>query len=261
MTNIFRPFEQRKLDARNKALLYEWKEVHELCSLRDDISYTIVKTNKNGLPVVYDITYRIPTIIDLDRDKKIENKKLDSKEDLEELMYYPKFGDLHRLQITIPEKFPQIGGKPKGVITTKIWHPNVICHGDDHIVGRVCFNEGNLDASVTIVDRILQVADYLTYKNYLAEDREPYPYDLEVASWIREIAEPLGWIIPENGISYKTFGIERKEPKIRKAKDPEDILPDDDILILDDDDFEFPMEIIEDETEQEDNDQNEILEL
>jgi hypothetical protein len=266
MNSIFTPFEKRKLKSKDKALLAEWKEIHELCSIRKDISYTIVLKNKTDLPVIYEITYRIPSFIDLDLNKKVDNPELEKNSENEKLMFYPQFGDVHRMQITIPEKFPQINGKPKGSITTKIWHPNIICHGDDHIVGRVCFNEGNLDASVTIVDRILQVADYLTYKNYLADDdREPYPYDLDVAHWIRDIAEPMEWVIPEYGINYEKFGIKITEPIIiQKGEVQKETHIDEDIVVLDDDEddsYEFSMDIIEDKTEEEMNKDDEIFNI
>lgn len=263
MSDIFTPFDRRKLNAKNKALLAEWREIHELCQLREDISYTVVMKNKNDLPVIYDIIYKIPSFIGLDKNRQIDRALLKENDDNKEFLFYPLFGDIHRMQITIPPNFPQVNGKPKGSISTKIWHPNIVCHGDDNIVGRVCFNEGNLDASVTIVDRILQVADYLTYKNYLAEDREPYPYDLEVAHWIREIAEPLGWVIPEHGINYKKLGIKHKDPKPKNNKktNPKTLV-DEEIVILDDksDGFEFTPEMIEDTKEDEDE-QNEFIVL
>jgi len=262
MSDIFTPFERRKLNAKNKALLAEWKEVHELCQLREDISYKVVNKNKNDLPVVYDFIYKIVSFIGLDKSRKIDGDRIRENTDNKEFLFYPLFGDIHRMQIIIPATFPQINGKPKGSISTKIWHPNVVCHGDDSIVGRVCFNEGNLDASVTIVDRILQVADYLTYKNYMAEDREPYPYDLEVAYWIREMAEPLSWVVPERGINYEKFGIKNMEPKpkVDKQSDPK-AHRDEDIVILDDksDGFEFTPEMIEDTKDDDDDEQNEFI--
>jgi hypothetical protein len=271
MNSIFTPFEKRKLTSKDKVLLSEWKLIHELCSIRKDISYTIVLKNKNDLPVIYEITYKIPSFIDLDLNKKVDNPELEKNAENEKLMFYPQFGDVHRLQITIPENFPRINAKPKGTMATKIWHPHIICHGDDHVLGRVDFNEGNFDTT-TIVDRILQVADYLTYKNYVAEDREPYPYDLDVAHWIREIAEPMKWVIPEYGINYEKFGIKITEPVIiQKGEVQKETHIDEDIVVLDDDvdySYEFPMDIIEDKTEEEinmdddnDNNNNDVYEI
>lgn len=208
MTSDFTPFEKRKLSATSKALLMEWKEIHETCKHKNGISYKVVKNNRDDLPVEYEITFNIPSFISLDKDKPVDKELIKDGEGIEKLLFYPVVGNLHRMKIIIPPKFPQINSKPKGVVTTPIWHPNIVCHGDDDFVGRVCFNEGNLDASVTITDRILQVAEYLRYKNYLAEDREPYPYDLDVAMWIREIAEPLGWVVPRVGINYEKMGME-----------------------------------------------------
>lgn len=265
MSTIFTPFEKRKLTAKNKALLEEWKGIHELCQTRKDISYAVVKHNRNDLPVEYEITYKIPSFVDLDREKKLSKQtNVKPSEENENYLYYPKFADIHRLVITIPNGFPQINGKPKGFMTTQIWHPNIICHGDDNILGRICFNEGNLDASVTIVDRIMQVADYLRYKNYLAEDREPYPYDLEVALWIREVAEPMGWVSKGFGINYKKLGIDaaRYEPAEMAPKKAESDTKkaDDEIIIIEDDpDYEFPMEVVENKLEE--NSSDEIFEV
>jgi len=223
------------------ALLAEWKEIDELCNHRDEISYKIVKKNKDDLPIEFEITYNIPSFISLHETKKINNPELEKTIDKKELFYEPVFGHEHHLQIIIPPNFPQVSGKPKGKIISPIWHPNVVCHGDDNIMGRVCFNEGNLDASVTIADRIVQVAEYLTYHNYLAEDREPHPYDTDVAYWIREIAEPMNWVMQEHGIMYEKFGIDKKEgikeiPAVKAQIQPE-AFKDEDILIIDDDEI------------------------
>lgn len=254
MKNMFAPFEKRKLSSKNLALLVEWKEIEELCNNHNDISYTIVKRNKDDLPIEYEVTYNIPSFVGLDKNKKIDDGKLEEKIEKRELFFPPLFGNIHRMQIIVPPNFPQVSGKPKGRIVSQIWHPNIVCHGDDNILGRVCFNEGNLDASVTIADRIVQVAEYLRYYNYLAEDREPHPYDTDVAYWIREIAEPMGWVVPEHGIIYEKFDIDDKEvvqpavpdlkekktkkqkvtPKDAAEKSEEHKFEDDDILILDD---------------------------
>jgi hypothetical protein len=242
MKNVFTPFEKRKLSAKNLALLNEWKEIDELCNNRNQVSYKIVKLNKDDLPVEYEITYEIPSFIGLQKDKKIDHPQLEEKLERKELFFHPEFGKVHKMQIIVPPNFPQISGKPKGKIISKIWHPNVVCHGDGNILGRVCFNEGNLDASVTIADRILQVAEYLTYYNYLAEEREPHPYDTDVAYWIREIAEPMGWVVQDHGIIYEKFDIAIQERASEPPK-PQDVNPaapskpekDTEILILDDD--------------------------
>ena len=242
MNNVFIPFEKRKLSSKNMALLVEWKEIDELCNKRKEISYKIVKRNKDDLPIEYEIAYDIPSFVGLQKDKKIDNPELEKELEKKELFFHPEFGSLHKMQIIVPPNFPQISGKPKGKIISKIWHPNIVCHGDGNILGRVCFNEGNLDASVTIADRIAQVAEYLTYQNYLAEEREPHPYDTDVAYWIREIAEPMGWVVQDHGIIYEKFDI-IKEEKVTEISKPEKPEPDpqfiqekdDDILILDDD--------------------------
>lgn len=263
MSDIFTPFERRKLTAKNKALLAEWKEIHELFQSREDLSYKVIKKNKNDLPIIYDIIYKTVSFIGLDKSKKLDGDFLEESEENKKFLFYPLLGEIHRMQITIPPNFPQINGKPKGSISTEIWHPNVVCHGDEKIVGRVCFNEGNLDASVTIVDRILQVADYLTYKNYMVEDREPYPYDLEVAYWIREIAEPMGWVVPGHGINYEKFGVKQvtHKPKPKKQEDQAE-LEDEDIIIIDDQSngFEFTPDMIE-ETRENEQDKNDMIVL
>lgn len=236
MSSIFKPFEKRKLSATSKALLNEWKEIHEMCKTKHEISYKIIKTNRDDLPVGYEITLNIPSFVALNKDRPLESEIVKEDKDNKDLLFFPEIGVLHRMKISIPPRFPQINAKPKGTVVTPIWHPNIVCHGDDDFVGRVCFNEGNLDASVTLVDRILQVADYLRYKNYLAEDREPYPYDLEVAYWIRKIAEPMGWVVPRVGINYEKLGVESPELLL------ENNIPQADL----------GMEIIEEEDEQED---------
>lgn len=242
MSSIFIPFEKRKLSAKNKALLFEWKELHEMCKLNPNISYQVIKYNRDDLPVTYEITFYTLSFVELDKDKPLADelvKGMNENADLKKLAYFPKVASLHRMKIIIPPNFPQVNAKPKGCVTTPIWHPNVVCHGDDDFIGRVCFNEGNLDASVTIVDRILQVEEYLKYKNYFAEEREPYPYDLEVALWVREIAEPQGWLVPGAGINYEKLELSTNGEKERFEKLNEAFLDEDPGMeIIDDDDEE-----------------------
>ena len=245
MSSIFKPFEKRKLSPKSKALLSEWKEIHETCKTDHEISYKIIKYNRDDLPVIYEITFNIPSFVELDKEKAVDSDLIEKDKYNKDFLYYPKIGNLHRMKISIPPKFPQINAKPKGTIVTPIWHPNIVCHGDDDFIGRVCFNEGNLDASVTITDRIMQVAEYFRYKNYLAEEREPYPYDLDVAYWIREIAEPLGWVVPRVGINYKKLGMETPEQVILKKDIPREdegmIIMEEEELLEEDIIFDFDM--------------------
>ncbi len=46
----------------------------------------------------------------------------------------------------------------------------------------------------SLKELVLRVEMYLKYKMYHAENIYPYPEDQNVAEWVREEAEPNGWV-------------------------------------------------------------------
>ena len=147
---------------------------------RSPISYTITKRSPSGLPLAYEITFHIQTITGVEQPDAIGLQK-------------PVFGDTHILRITIPNNYPSAdGGYPDFKFVTDVWHPNIRFYGE--FKGHVCLNFENCGTSTPLVEFISKVAAYLRYDEYHALDEEPYPEDQTVARWVREQAEPQGWL-------------------------------------------------------------------
>jgi hypothetical protein len=150
------------------------------CSSHDAISYRICKRSTAGLPLVYEIDFHIPSITG------VEN--LDGQR-----FQKPVFGNHHILRISIPNNYPSAdGGYPDFKFVTNVWHPNIRYFGD--FKGHVCLNFDNNGTSTTLAEFISKVAAYLRYDDYHALDEPPYPEDQTVAQWVREQAEPKGWL-------------------------------------------------------------------
>ena len=166
--------------SRDTRLLNEWKVLDEACSASDEIAYAVRKVNASGLPVAYEIAFRIKSIVGV--------------EDADEQgLQKPVFGDEHILQIRLPNNYPASGdGSPEFKFITGVWHPNVRFFGD--FKGRVCLNLKDCGTSVYLAEHIATVAAYLRYFEYHARNEYPYPEDQTVAHWVMEQAEPQGWL-------------------------------------------------------------------
>ena len=165
---------------RDIRLLNEWERLHEACADNDEISFTVSKVNAAGLPVAYEVVFRINSITG-------------TEEADEHGLQRPVFGDRHVLQIRLPNNYPAInGGYPEFKFVTDVWHPNVRYYGD--FKGRVCLNFDECLTSTYLTDYIATIAAYLRYTEYHARNENPYPEDMTVAKWTLEQAEPQGWI-------------------------------------------------------------------
>ena len=166
---------------RDTRLFNEWERLDEACAGSDEVSYTVSKSNASGLPVGYQITFRIKSIVGVE------------KADVEGLQR-PVFGSHHVLDVSLPNNFPAAeGGMPQFKFVTDVWHPNVRFYGD--FKGRVCLNLIDHSTSVSIVEHVAAIADYLRYHDYHARNERPYPEDQTVAKWVLEQAEPQGWVL------------------------------------------------------------------
>ncbi|MDR0796827.1 MAG: hypothetical protein LBE79_12400 [Tannerella sp.] len=151
-----------------------------ICNAVGGITYRITKRNPSGLPLAYEITFRI---------KSITGVKEPDRQGLQK----PVFGDNHILRITIPNNYPSAdGGYPDFKFVTDIWHPNIRFFGE--FKGHVCLNFNSSGTSTSLAEFIGKVAAYLRYDEYHALDVEPFPEDPTVAKWVREQAEPQGWV-------------------------------------------------------------------
>ena len=61
--NTFEGYSNKVLTRSIKKLLKEWKKIDSLCQENDIIAYIIRRRNRGGLPVEYEIIYRLKSIV------------------------------------------------------------------------------------------------------------------------------------------------------------------------------------------------------
>lgn len=185
MNDIINSFEPKRLQPRDARLWVEWKGLDELCSKRKaqssnpqepSISYIIRKRNAIGLPTEYEIWYRVRSIVG------VEDTPPPRK---------PKFGNLHKMNIVLPNNYPSADGNPEFSFRTDVWHPNIRYSGN--FKGRVCLTIKEMGVMASLKTLVLRVERYLKYQQFHAENTYPYPEDQYVAEWVREEAIPNGW--------------------------------------------------------------------
>ena len=169
------------MSLRDKRLKKEWSKIQELVRRSSKISVKVLKeTRKSRLPEKIEVTYNIKSIVGIDNSKK------------------PIYDYQHIAQITLPKKYPSVEFPPIPFMISDTWHPNIKSSNPQK--GHICVNSKALAGHLGLDDLILRIGEILQYKNYLAEDIEPYPEDLKVAEWVREYAEPNGIVDFKNGI-------------------------------------------------------------
>jgi len=123
----------------------------------------------------------------------------------------PVFSNLHKVEIEIPDDYPGVRARLRWL--TPIWHPNI-----DHKSGHVCTNEGEThDPSKRLRHYVEYMALMAQYKIYHAEMTIPYPWDMEAATWVREIAEKRGYLGPSRPVD-PTEIFARSTLKFQKIK-------------------------------------------
>lgn len=167
---------------RDTRLAIEYDRVETLANRSSKISFKVLhETRHTKLPDVYEITYKVKSIIGIN----------DKKE--------PVYGNEHKLKLTLPPRWPASDSPPEYYMLTDTWHPNI--KSDEPYKGHVCINSKAISGYEGIDDLVIRIAELLQFKNYLAEDKPPYPEDPVVAEWVREFAEPKGIISMEKGIA------------------------------------------------------------
>lgn len=205
--------EKRNLSKRGLRLLYEWEAIDSLCRDNKHISYIIRKRNAENLPTAYEIIYRLKSIVGVEEAEEVD-VKLD-EETKRVAVRKPVFGDEHRMRIELPNNYPSAMGNPELTFITDIWHPNVRSAGKKK--GHVCSNERDLGVKSTLAERIIRIGKYLQYQIYHAEDTDPYPEDSKAAEWVREEAEPMGWVNMQKGLFVDYSNLyERTSPPIKQ---------------------------------------------
>lgn len=154
---------EKMLDFSNKTSVISWRGLK--------------KTRLLEIPTAYEVKYNIKSIIGIDEKQN------------------PIYANQHTVEIEIPRNL----SKPYIIyVRTDIWHPNILSSGESK--GRVCGNLETFGVGYSIDELVLRIGEFLQYKNYLAEDIEPYPYDKEVAEWVLKVAEPRGVVDIKKGI-------------------------------------------------------------
>jgi len=159
----------------------EHSAVKEFCANSDKVTYSASLLQDGLPPDRYLVKYKLRSIISIDEKNM------------------PVYGNEHLLDINLPHDYPIVSG-PMCKMISNIWHPNIRHEGKSK--GRICINSYALGSWTTLDLLIHHIGEMLQYKNYHAENRQPYPEDPIVANWVREYAEP-------NGIISKNTPIDR----------------------------------------------------
>jgi len=101
----------------------------------------------------------------------------------------------HEMELYLSRDYP--GKEPSLLWLTDIWHPNI-----DHKEPRhVCTNAvQTFYAQKPLSELVYSIAEMVQYKRYHAKLEAPYPLDLEVARWVRDVAEKKGWVGPDKPV-------------------------------------------------------------
>jgi len=167
-----------KYIGKDARLFNEWEKIDERFKDDGQVSYIIRKRNALDLPTEYDIYFNIKTITGVEEaDEQGLQKPIFEKKE-------------HEMRITLPNNYP--GAEVLFTFRTPVWHPNIRYFGD--FKGHVCLNQRDNGVFTSLVEYIDRVIHYLLYEDYHAINDYPYPEDLEVAKWVREQAEPQGWL-------------------------------------------------------------------
>lgn len=181
-------FDEKNFKGRNLRLLKEWKSIDKKFANDEYISYLIRKKNADGLPINYEVTYKVHSFCGV-------------TEPDEQGLYKPLFADVFKMNIIIPNNYPSADSKlefkfrTKDILEKEIphpWHPNIRYFGS--FAGRVCLNTRACGTYYDLAWYIDRVMSYLKYEIYHAQNTPPYPEDNKVAEWVLEQAEPNGWI-------------------------------------------------------------------
>ena len=181
MTREIDKFRNETYKGRDARLFHEWDLLEKRFANDSRVASIIVRKHnaKSKLPEKYEMILSMKSIIGV-------NPK--NEQNLET----PIFGHKHRLTIELPDFYPCAEGLPKFMFASDIWHPNIRFFGD--FKGRVCLTFQDRPLTTPLTAYVDTILDYLSYDDYMADDRYPFPEDLTVAAWVRNQAEPNNWL-------------------------------------------------------------------
>jgi len=163
-------------DSLMRRLAKEHQRLHHLSTINSDlIEYTVENNAKEypHPPNEYKIKYKFKSIVGIDAQQM------------------PIYGEGHEMHIKkLPRDYPLQPAVCAMVSPT--WHPNIKASGPYE--GQICTNTKDAGSLYWLHELVVRIGEYLQYKKYLSENRDPYPEDQDVAKWVREFAEPKGII-------------------------------------------------------------------
>ena len=161
------------MTGRERRLLHEWQTIEKMFPPDGNVRCTPSAYGPSGLPVAYEVEYRVRSISGVDAEGK------------------PVFGNRFVMDVRIPSEFPDVDAPVELRFRNPVpWHPNIRYFGP--LAGRVCLNQ--IDTFGDIAWAIARVGQYLTYERYHAINEPPYPEDQQVAAWVVRQGEPNEWI-------------------------------------------------------------------
>lgn len=160
---------ERAFDPRQARLKKERLALEQLNAESDHVRVTPVDLVEGSEPERYRVAFSCRGISGIDASRD------------------PIYSDYHEVLIVCDDFFPS--DVPKLRWETPIWHPNI-----QHLEPKgVCVNKPEWLGGMGLVDLVRQMFEMVQYKNYHADaDTRPFPFDLDVAKWVREYAEPSG---------------------------------------------------------------------
>ena len=133
----------------------------ELKGRRDLIDFEIIGRSKGMPPEKYIVTFRVKSIVGIDKDGN------------------PKYGRRHRVEIYLHSDYPRRWPGLKWL--TPIWHPNI-----NHVNGSVCIDAAWWTAARSLDRLVIMLGEMAQYKNFHDDPKKPpFPWDREAANWCR----------------------------------------------------------------------------
>ena len=163
--------------------------LYDLVRANPDMLDIQIKKNDPRVPYPprkYEVSYKVKSIVGINGDQS------------------PVYGDLHRMEIVIPNDYPLQSAACKMI--TKVWHPNIKYEGIGE--GTICSSSPEFGTLFNLDELVVRIGEMLQYRRYHALFVEPWPEDAEVAKWVTNYAEV-------NGVANKNL-----DPKIAVDSSP-----------------------------------------
>lgn len=170
----------------------EHASLKEYCNNSDLVSFSASLLREGLPPDRYLIKYDVKSIVAIDSDQQ------------------PIYAYEHYVNIDLPHDYPMVSG-PICKMASEIWHPNI--RHDGPFKGRICINSHALGAWFTLDLLVHHLGEMIQFKNYHADDTQPYPEDPTVAKWVKTIAEPSGLINKHDSIAIDHQALQKPSTK------------------------------------------------